>query len=97
MATNATGDSKLLAKETTGSSEVEVCSPDPREGVILSWDRFELAFTSREAKESSAKLTGTGLQLLSVCDGCPGYLVPPTILECSLTQHRPSSALDTLV
>ena len=105
--TDATGGSKL-ATGVAGGSEVAgeaitgegICSPDPsvvKEGVIVSWDKLKLSFTSREAKESSAKMAGSGLQLLCVCAGCPGYLVPPTVLECSLTKHTPSSALDMSV
>ena len=64
------------------------------EGLVASWEDLSLTIPPKDDHGQSGDLHINGLQLLSVCQGVSGYVVPPVQLECILRHHLPLSTHD---
>ena len=65
-----------------------------KEGLVLSWQSFTAVIPPANKRSRSSELSVDGLQLLSIMEGLSGDVLPPSHINCLITQYKPCSVYD---
>ena len=64
------------------------------EGLVLAWQSFMLAIPPSNKLSRTSELSMDGLQLLSITEGLGADILPPSHVNCLITQYKPCSIYD---
>ena len=65
-----------------------------KEGLMLAWQSFTVAIPPANKLSKTSELSLDGLQLLSVIEGLSADILPPSHINCLITQYKPCSTYD---